>query len=165
MFAGMGTQWHGMGRDLMTLEPFRQSILKSDAVLQQHGLHLVDMIMHGDENTFSQTLNSFVGIAAIQVRCCWATACDVRLCWARKMFLCTNRLEKNILSFQVALVDVLKSMRIEPDGIVGHSVGELGCAYADGGLTAEETVLAAYWRGRCVLDADLPIGGMAAVGE
>ncbi len=65
---------------------------------------------------------------------------------------------------QVALVDVLKSMNIEPDGIVGHSVGELGCAYADGSLSAEETILAAYWRGRCVKEAELPPGGMAAVG-
>ena len=64
---------------------------------------------------------------------------------------------------QVALVDLLRSLRVHPDGIVGHSVGELGCAYADGGLTAEEVVLAAYWRGRCVLDADLPPGAMAAV--
>ena len=62
------------------------------------------------------------------------------------------------------MVDVLRVLGIKPDGIVGHSVGELGCAYADGGLTAEETVLAAYWRGRCVLEANLPPGGMAAVG-
>lgn len=60
---------------------------------------------------------------------------------------------------------MLKTIGIEPDGIVGHSVGELGCAYADGGLTAEETVLAAYWRGRCVLEGNLPPGGMAAVGR
>ena len=59
---------------------------------------------------------------------------------------------------------VLNVLGIKPDGIVGHSVGELGCAYADGGLTAEETVLAAYWRGRCVIEANLPLGGMAAVG-
>lgn len=56
-------------------------------------------------------------------------------------------------------------MGIEPDGIVGHSVGELGCAYADGSLTGEETVLAAYWRGHCIQQAQLPPGGMAAVGE
>lgn len=62
-------------------------------------------------------------------------------------------------------MDVLKTLGISPDGIVGHSVGELGCAYADGGLTAEETVLAAYWRGRCVQEAKLPPGGMAAVGK
>ena len=66
---------------------------------------------------------------------------------------------------QVALVCVLDVLGIKPDGIVGHSVGELGCAYADGSLTAEETVLAAYWRGRCVQEANLPLGGMAAVGQ
>src|SRR6218665_4179266 len=68
-------------------------------------------------------------------------------------------------SIQVALVDVLKTLGIEPDGIVGHSVGEVGCAYADGAMTADETVLAAYWRGRCVAEAKLPAGGMAAVGK
>lgn len=66
---------------------------------------------------------------------------------------------------QVALVDVLRKMGVEPDGIVGHSVGELGCAYADGSLSGEEAVLAAYWRGHCIQQAQLPPGGMAAVGE
>jgi len=55
-------------------------------------------------------------------------------------------------------------MNIKQDGIVGHSIGELGCGYADGCQTAEETVLAAYWRGYCIAEADLPPGGMAAVG-
>lgn len=62
------------------------------------------------------------------------------------------------------MVDVILAMGINPDGIVGHSVGELGCAYADGSLTSEEAVLAAYWRGRCIKEAKLPPGGMAAVG-
>merc|ERR1712089_87404 len=69
-----------------------------------------------------------------------------------------------IAGIQVALVDVLKSLGIEPQGIVGHSVGELACAYADGGLTAQETVLAAYMRGKCITEAQLPPGLMAAVG-
>ncbi|OWF51822.1 Fatty acid synthase [Mizuhopecten yessoensis] len=69
-----------------------------------------------------------------------------------------------LASIQVALTDMLLCMGIKPDGILGHSVGELGCGYADGSLTAEETVLAAYWRGRCVEEAKLPPGGMAAVG-
>ena len=65
----------------------------------------------------------------------------------------------------MALVDVLRTLGIAPDGIVGHSLGEQACAYADGGLTAEETVLCAYWRGRCILEANLPAGSMAAVGK
>ena len=64
----------------------------------------------------------------------------------------------------MALVDTLRVLGLEPDGIVGHSVGELGCAYADGSFTAEQTVLAAYWRGKCIQEAKLPPGGMAAVG-
>jgi len=67
--------------------------------------------------------------------------------------------------FQVALVDVLRTLGIEPDGILGLSLGEVACAYADGCLTAEETVMTAYWRGRCIAEANLPAGAMALVGE
>ena len=67
--------------------------------------------------------------------------------------------------FQVALVDLLRKMGVEPDGIVGHSLGEISCAYTDGCMSAEETVLTAYWRGRSVVEANLPPGGMAAVGQ
>ncbi|XP_053606924.1 fatty acid synthase-like [Plodia interpunctella] len=70
----------------------------------------------------------------------------------------------SIAAVQVALVDVLRAVGIRPDGIVGHSVGELGCAYADETLTAEQAVLAAYWRGRSIADAQLAPGAMAAVG-
>jgi len=130
IFTGMGSQWHGMGKDLMQLEAFKNSILKSDRALKPHGVSVSDIIMSGDSNIFENTINSFVGIAAIQV----------------------------------ALVDVLKTVGVEAQGFVGHSVGELACAYADGGLTAQETVLAAYMRGKCITEAKLPHGAMAAVG-
>ena len=68
-------------------------------------------------------------------------------------------------TFKVALVDLLRDLNIEADGMIGHSVGELGCAYADGGLSAEETILAAFWRGTCVVKGNLPPGKMAAVGR
>ncbi|XP_039302621.1 fatty acid synthase [Solenopsis invicta] len=69
-----------------------------------------------------------------------------------------------IAAMQVALVDILTSIGISPDGIVGHSVGELGCAYADGAFTPEQTVLAAYSRGKAIMDSKLELGAMAAVG-
>ena len=68
VFAGMGTQWHGMGRALMPLEAFRHSIMKSDTVLRSYGIELYNLFMNEDTATFDDTLNSFVGIAAIQVR-------------------------------------------------------------------------------------------------
>ncbi|XP_058815854.1 fatty acid synthase [Topomyia yanbarensis] len=70
----------------------------------------------------------------------------------------------SIAAVQVALTDLLNHVGIAPDGMVGHSVGELGCAYADGCFTPEQTVLAAYWRGRSILDTQLIKGQMAAVG-
>ncbi|XP_072754283.1 fatty acid synthase [Anoplolepis gracilipes] len=70
----------------------------------------------------------------------------------------------SLAAMQVALVDVLASIGIHPDGIVGHSVGELGCAYADGAFTPEQTVLAAYCRGKSIMDSKLDPGAMAAIG-
>lgn len=66
--------------------------------------------------------------------------------------------------FQIAQIDMLQKMGLQPDGIVGHSVGELACGYADGSLSHSEAISAAYWRGRCIKEANLPAGGMAAVG-
>ncbi|CAF3688455.1 unnamed protein product [Adineta steineri] len=130
IFSGMGTQWSGMGRDLMELKIFRQSIEKSAVVLEKYNIDLFKLILQSTPADLDQPINSFVSIAAIQI----------------------------------ALVDCLKTMGVQPDGIVGHSVGELGCAYADGCFTAEETILAAYFRGKCIQEANLPAGAMAAVG-
>lgn len=68
-----------------------------------------------------------------------------------------------ITATQIALIDLLNSLGLSPDGIVGHSAGELACAYADGCFTAEQTILAAYWRGRCVIECKPPKGAMAAI--
>ncbi|XP_062859033.1 fatty acid synthase [Trichomycterus rosablanca] len=69
-----------------------------------------------------------------------------------------------LAAIQIAQIDLLRKMGLEPDGIVGHSVGELACGYADGSLSHTEAILAAYWRGKCIKEANLPAGGMAAVG-
>ncbi|XP_039308961.1 fatty acid synthase-like [Solenopsis invicta] len=69
-----------------------------------------------------------------------------------------------IAAMQIALVDVLTSIGILPDGIVGHSTGEIACAYADGAFTLEQTVLAAYSKGKAIVESKLESGAMAAVG-
>ncbi|XP_076014659.1 fatty acid synthase [Genypterus blacodes] len=128
--SGMGTQWAGMGRSLMQLPEFRESILRSDSALKETGLVVSRLLMEADETTLEDTVHAFVGLAAIQI----------------------------------AQIDLLSKMGLKPDGIVGHSVGELACGYADGSLSHGEAILAAYWRGRCIKEANLPPGGMAAVG-
>jgi len=69
-----------------------------------------------------------------------------------------------ITSMQLALYDVFCLLDIEVVGIIGHSFGEVACAYADGCLTLEQAVLTAYWRGKIVETAKLPKGMLAAVG-
>ncbi|XP_050427979.1 fatty acid synthase-like [Adelges cooleyi] len=69
-----------------------------------------------------------------------------------------------IVVVQMGLVDILSSLGIKPDGIIGHSVGELACAYADGCFTLEETLLTMYWRSRILTQVDIIPGAMVAVG-
>ncbi|GAB0094756.1 Fatty acid synthase [Sergentomyia squamirostris] len=69
-----------------------------------------------------------------------------------------------IAAIQIAIVDILRSLDLEPDYIIGHSVGELGCAYADGCFTAREMILSAYSRGKVSVETKKIFGSMAAVG-
>lgn len=69
-----------------------------------------------------------------------------------------------ISSMQIALADVFKAIGITPDYIIGHSFGEIACAYADGCLTLEQAIITSYWRGKAISDANIEHGMMAAVG-
>ncbi|KAG5679912.1 hypothetical protein PVAND_009448 [Polypedilum vanderplanki] len=130
IYSGMGSQWCGMGADLMKIPIFADAIEKCHAVLATKGMNLKEIITSKDPKTFENILHSFVGIAAIQI----------------------------------GLTDVLKTLGLQPDFVIGHSVGELGCAYADNCFTAEEMILSAYSRGMASLETKVVRGSMAAVG-
>ncbi|XP_042639485.1 fatty acid synthase [Orycteropus afer afer] len=70
----------------------------------------------------------------------------------------------SLTAIQIALIDLLTAMGLQPDGIIGHSLGEVACSYADGCVSQEEAMLATYWRGQCIKEANIPPGAMAAVG-
>ena len=59
----------------------------------------------------------------------------------------------------------MKTIGIKADGLIGHSLGETACAYADGSLTLEQAVLASYERGAVSNDTEMIKGMMAAIGE
>lgn len=63
----MGSQWTGMGRSLMKLPIFNESILKSHRILKGLGIDLTYIITNTDPNVLNNTINSFVGVAAMQV--------------------------------------------------------------------------------------------------
>ncbi|XP_043067726.1 fatty acid synthase isoform X1 [Drosophila bipectinata] len=130
VYSGMGSQWTQMGKSLMIIPRFRESIEICHKTLLSKNINLKHILTSDDPEIYQNILHSFVGIAAVQI----------------------------------GLTDVLRSLQLEPDFIIGHSVGELGCAYADGGLTPEQMILAAYYRGRVSVDVDKIKGSMAAVG-
>ncbi|CAH1641260.1 unnamed protein product [Spodoptera littoralis] len=130
VYSGMGSQWAGMGTQLMRIPIFAAAIERCHKALEPKGIDIVDIITSTDEKTFDNILHSFVGIAAIQI----------------------------------GLTDILRELGLKPDGIIGHSVGELGCAYGDGCLTAEEMILSAYSRGLVSLETPFIRGSMAAIG-
>jgi fatty acid synthase, animal type len=130
VYSGIGSQWAGMGADLMEIPLFADSINRSHALLATKGIDLKHILTSSDKSLFEKVLNSYV----------------------------------SIISIEIALTDILKALGIEPDFIVGHSVGEIGCAYGDGCWSAEETILAAYARGIASAETKVIEGAMAAVG-
>lgn len=69
-----------------------------------------------------------------------------------------------IAAIQIAIVNILRHLGVTFDYCIGHSVGELGCAYADGCFTEEQMLLAAYARGVVSRETKVVEGAMAAIG-
>lgn len=130
IFSGMGTQWAGMGKDLLNIECFRKSIGRCANVLKREGVDLMRLIENHSDNSFRNVVNASITITAIQI----------------------------------GLVDVMILLGIRPDGLIGYSIGELCCGYADGSLTLEQTILMAYFRGKSISDTRKITGAMAAIG-
>ncbi|CAG2111951.1 unnamed protein product, partial [Medioppia subpectinata] len=68
-------------------------------------------------------------------------------------------------AIEIALCDVILALGITPDGIIGHSFGEIAAAYADGCLDTREAMLVTYYRGLVTeSDKKIPKGLMAVAG-
>jgi acyl transferase domain-containing protein/NADPH:quinone reductase-like Zn-dependent oxidoreductase/SAM-dependent methyltransferase/acyl carrier protein len=66
-----------------------------------------------------------------------------------------------LFALQAGLCALWKSWGIEPDGVAGHSVGEITAAYVAGILSLEDAVCVIYHRGRC-MDLASSLGRMVA---
>ena len=63
----MGSQWFGMGKELMKLEIFAKSIKRSSSILSTFNIDLVEILTSDDKAAFDSVINSLVSLAAIQV--------------------------------------------------------------------------------------------------
>jgi|GEM_PF-1566661 Polyketide synthase modules and related proteins len=68
-----------------------------------------------------------------------------------------------IVAVQAALVEVLGAYGVRPTAVVGHSVGEIGAAYAAGAVALDEAILLAQRRGAAMAPTQHK-GRMLAVG-
>lgn len=149
IYSGMGSQWPGMAQQLMVIPAFDQSLRESSKCLDEYGQDV-----YGKSQLFLGDFSIF-------------TIHSGMLCNADPAQYQNNPLNciLAITAIQIALTDILEYMGVTPDGIIGHSTGEMGCGYADGAITREQTMRLAYHRGATIMaKKDIIPGGMAAVG-
>ena len=68
-----------------------------------------------------------------------------------------------VMAIQISLFKLYESYGIRPDGVVGHSIGEVAASFASGALSLEEAVKVIYHRSQAQ-DRASGKGGMLAVG-
>lgn len=136
VFTGQGAQWPQMGRDLMNSNAiFLNSIRRLDKYLQEMHEHAPD----------------------------WKIEAELRKTGKKSRVHAAEFSQPLCTAIQIALVDTLAALGIQPDAVVGHSSGEIAGAYAAGALTAEEAIMSALHRG-AVTNLQKRSGAMAAVG-
>jgi len=62
----------------------------------------------------------------------------------------TSIAQPAIFAIQVGLASLWRSWGVEPEAVVGHSVGEIAAAYLAGILSLEDAVTVIFHRGRCM---------------
>lgn len=135
VFTGQGAQWPQMGRELLRNNPvFGQTIRSLDGHLQSLGSAAPSWKL--EEELLRPARTTRVNDAEFSQPLCTA--------------------------LQIALVDTLASIGVEPAAVVGHSSGEIAAAYTARGLTSREAIIIAFYRGLVSKMQTRP-GAMAAV--
>ncbi|MFP2958443.1 SDR family NAD(P)-dependent oxidoreductase, partial [Myxococcus sp. 1LA] len=107
VYPGQGSQWVGMGRQLLDQEPvFREAVERIDAAMRPHVTwRLADVLRAPAESSRLQEI-------------------DV--------------VQPVLFAMAVALSALWRSWGVEPDAVVGHSMGEVAAAHVAGALTLED---------------------------
>ncbi|KAJ3806573.1 hypothetical protein EV368DRAFT_25567, partial [Lentinula lateritia] len=137
VFSGQGPQYFDMGRQLYQHCPeFKKSVLISDQIYHQ----ITGQSLIYDYGIFEQ--NHCTSIKGI---------------WPSTLTL------PALTIFQIALFDLLNSLSIVPNVILGHSAGETTALYASGAGSREMTIALSVARGRVFSGIENYGGAMAAL--
>ena len=104
VYSGQGSQWAGMGRQLMADEPaFAAAVADMDAVfVEQTGFSLQAVLAGGEP------------VSGIE------------------------RIQPVLVGVQLALTSLWRAHGVEPDAVIGHSMGEITAAVVAGALTVAD---------------------------
>ncbi|HJT95002.1 MAG TPA: acyltransferase domain-containing protein, partial [Mycobacterium sp.] len=104
VYSGQGSQWAGMGRQLLADEPaFAAAVAEVEPVfVEQVGFSLQQLLARGE---------SVVGI---------------------------DRIQPVLVGVQLALTELWRSYGVQPDAVIGHSMGEVSAAVVSGALSVAQ---------------------------
>jgi acyl transferase domain-containing protein len=138
VFCGQGSQWAGMGKDLISFAAFRESLEAASYFTKIYLGSSFNLL----EEIFRAENESRISDADIS--------------------------QPATTALQVALVDLLSAFSIKPSHVVGHSSGEIAAAYASGAISRETAWEVAYFRGQTAASISVKApklkGGMVAAG-
>lgn len=137
VFSGQGPQWFAMGREMIKENKiFLEAVSEVDKILKKLGW------LKKEKSSLLDELQKTAKTSRMHE---------------------TEIAQPAIFAIQVALTRVWESMGITPEGIIGHSIGEVAAAWAAGALELKEATRIVYWRSRCQAAA-AGRGKMLAVG-
>jgi acyl transferase domain-containing protein/acyl carrier protein len=132
VFSGQGSQWFGMGRTLLLHEPVFREVIERCAL-------------------------------ALRPHTDWSLIAELAGTDADKSRLSeVDVIQPALFAVQVALAALWRSWGIEPDAVVGHSMGEVAAAYVAGALSLEDAALIICTRSKLV-KRTIGQGAMASV--
>ncbi|XP_011707051.1 PREDICTED: fatty acid synthase-like, partial [Wasmannia auropunctata] len=67
IFSALGSQWPGMGQNLLKFQVFANTIRMCDAVLKPYNISITNILTNAEQNVYEDALCAFLGIVAIQI--------------------------------------------------------------------------------------------------
>jgi acyl transferase domain-containing protein len=133
VFPGQGTQYVNMGRGLYQDEPlFRATVDRCVALIEPYlGLNLLDVLYPDDKDAAAEQLNQ------------------------------TAIAQPALFTIEFALAKLWQAWGLQPDGMIGHSIGEYVAACLTGVFTLENALALVVQRGQLI--QQLPGGSMLSV--